>query len=124
MRESAGGPSRSSLSGDGKSARSGRARGSHTRARVPSHCDTAAMPKNKSGEEAKVPLQAVVLADSFTHVRAPPVRVSTARGDWFNPTPPSRSCAIADVPSPAPASISRSDSAPSPWSVPRRFFPS
>jgi hypothetical protein len=30
------------------------------------------MPKNKSGEEAKVPLQAVVLADSFTHVRAPP----------------------------------------------------
>ena len=72
LRESAGGPSRSSLSGDGKRARSGRARGSHTRARVPSHCDAAVMPKNKSGEEAKVPLQAVVLADSFTHVRAPP----------------------------------------------------
>jgi hypothetical protein len=29
------------------------------------------MPKPKSGEEAKVPLQAVVLADSFTQVRAP-----------------------------------------------------
>jgi hypothetical protein len=28
-----------------------------------------AMPKPKSGEEAKVPLQAVVLADSFTQVR-------------------------------------------------------
>jgi hypothetical protein len=27
------------------------------------------MPKPKSGEEAKVPLQAVVLADSFTQVR-------------------------------------------------------
>ena len=29
----------------------------------------ATMPKPKSGEEAKVPLQAVVLADSFTQVR-------------------------------------------------------
>lgn len=28
-----------------------------------------AMPKPKSGEEAKIPLQAVVLADSFTQVR-------------------------------------------------------
>ena len=102
----------------GKRVRSPRAGQSHARA-LPSHCDAAAMPKNKSGEEAKVPLQAVVLADSFTTCAPLPARVSTSRGDCFNPTPPSRSGAIADVPPPPPPSISRRGSARSPWSAPR-----